>query len=87
MARQDAKTEYIISQAAYETALASLPTSGTEQQRTYSVPVTAYEYRLNTSQTINAGKWSMWAVMPESFAFEWRNGSWHPPANLVVRQE
>ncbi|MGF7218201.1 hypothetical protein GGR92_004378 [Spirosoma lacussanchae] len=84
MARQDPHTEYIVRQEDYAKALASLPARGTEQQKAHSAPITARQYRQNTSQTINAGKWSMWGIAPESFEFEWRNGAWRPPINLVI---
>lgn len=87
MARQDSHTEYIVKQADLEMALAQLPTTGTEGQTVQTQPVVAREYRQNTSQTVNAGKWSMWGIAPESFLFTWRNGAWQPPANLVVRRE
>lgn len=86
MARQDSYTEYIIKQADYEAALASLPATGSEGQTVQTQPITAREYRQNTSQTVNAGKWSMWGIAPESFTFTWHNGAWQPPANLVIRQ-
>ncbi|MFD2573836.1 hypothetical protein ACFSUS_24580 [Spirosoma soli] len=84
MARQDSETEYIVTQQAYNTAYASLPERGTENQKAQSATITAKQYRLNVSQTINAGKWVMWAISDESFEFTWSNGAWHPPANLVV---
>ena len=87
MARQDAHTEYIVTKEAYQTALASLPATGTEKQTVPSAPIKAMQYRQNTSQTINSGKWSMWGISSESFDFEWRNGAWQPPANLIVRQD
>jgi len=87
MARQDPHTEYIVRKEVYETALASLPATGTADQKVISTPVTAMQYRQNISKTINAGKWSMWGISSESFEFEWRNGAWQPPANLVVRPD
>ena len=87
MARQDTHTEYIVSKEAYDSALASLPASGTEHQKAISVTITAMQYRQNISHTINAGKWSMWGIAPETFEFEWRNGTWQPPANLIVRAD
>ena len=84
MARQDSHTEYIVKQDAYTLALVSLPATGTEYQKTLSVAVIAREYRQIISQTINAGKWTLWNIGAESFEFEWRNGAWQPPANLVV---
>lgn len=87
MARQDSQTEYIVTQAAYRTAYDSLPLTGTPGLTAQSVPVRAKEYRLNVSNTINAGKWVMWSVVEESFRFTWSNGVWLPPANLVVRTD
>ncbi|RYF77955.1 MAG: hypothetical protein EOO39_02675 [Cytophagaceae bacterium] len=87
MARQDSHTEYIVSKEAYQTALASLPANGTTTQKATSVPVTAMQYRQNISNTINAGKWSMWGISQETFDFEWREGTWQPPANLIVRHD
>lgn len=87
MARLDAHTEYIITQADYRAARASLPQTGVEGQTAQSVSVTARQYRQNTSQTINAGKWVMWGIAPESFDFMWSDGDWQPPANLVVRPD
>ena len=84
MARQDPHVEYIVKQEAYDTALASLPPTGTEHQMAYTTEVTARQYRQNTSQTINAGKWVMWGIGPESFVFTWLDGDWRPPANLVI---
>ena len=84
MARQDPHTEYVVKQEAYNLALASLPATGTEYQKAQSMPVMAREYRQNISQTINAGKWVLWNIAPESFEFEWQDGAWQPPANLVV---
>lgn len=84
MARQDPHVEYIVTQEAYDTALSSLPPTGTDNQTAQSTAVTARQYRQDTSQTMNAGKWSMWGIAPESFAFTWRDGAWHPPANLVI---
>ena len=84
MTRQDSHTEYIVKQEAYMLALASLPATGTDCQKAQSVAVIAREYRQNISQTINAGKWVLWNIGPESFEFEWRNGAWQPPTNLVV---
>lgn len=87
MARQDPHTEYIVRREAYEMALASLPATGTDQQKALSAQVSAMQYRQNTSQTVNAGKWSMWGISSEAFEFEWRNGAWQPPANLIVRPD
>ncbi|RIV23852.1 hypothetical protein DYU11_12875 [Fibrisoma montanum] len=87
MARQDLQTEYIITQQAYEKALASLPEQGTDQQKAHSVGVVAKQYRLNVSNTINAGKWAMWSISEESFEFTWQDGAWQPPANLVVLKD
>ena len=84
MARQNPETEYIITQEAYSRAYRSLPQSGTEGEKAQSTKITAKQYRLNVSQTVNAGKWVMWAISDESFEFIWSNGVWHPPANLVV---
>lgn len=84
MARQDAHIEYIISQESYALAYSSLPETGTPDQQAESVRVPAKQYRLNQSQTVNAGKWVMWAIEPETFMFTWKNGAWQPPANLVV---
>lgn len=84
MARQDSQTEYIVAQEAYDRACAALPPQGTEGQVAQSIPVVARQYRQNASQTINAGKWVMWAITEESFAFTWANGVWNPPANLVI---
>ncbi len=84
MARQGPHLEYIVTEDSYKLALASLPITGMEQQKAQSVKIMAREYRQNTSQTINAGKWVMWNIVPESFEFEWRNGAWQPPTNLVV---
>ena len=87
MIRRDSQTEYIVTQDAYRVAYDSLPPSGTPDQTTLSAPMRAKEYRLNVSNTINAGKWVMWAVVDEPFAFTWVDGVWMPPANLVVRKE
>lgn len=87
MARQDTHTEYIVSKQSYAMAIASLPASGTEHQQANSAPIIAVQYRQNVSQTINAGKWSMWGIAPESFVFTWQNGAWQPPANLVMRTD
>ncbi|QJW90780.1 hypothetical protein HNV11_16035 [Spirosoma taeanense] len=84
MARQDPQIEYIVTQEAYETACNSLPKAGTDNQKAQSVNITARQYRQNTSQTINAGKWVLWSIGPESFEFTWSNGAWQPPANLVI---
>lgn len=84
MARQDPHTEYIVRKEAYATAVASLPATGTAGQKALSVPITAVEYRQNVSKTVNVGKWSMWGIAPESFEFDWRNGAWQPPVNLVI---
>jgi hypothetical protein len=87
MARQDPHTEYIVSKEAYQTALSGLPPTGTDNQKVLSPQIKAMQYRQNTSQTVNAGKWSMWGISDETFEFEWRNGAWQPPANLIVRQD
>ncbi|MBO0938956.1 hypothetical protein J2I47_20555 [Fibrella sp. HMF5335] len=87
MNRFDQHVEYIVTQANYQVALNSLPATGTDGQLTHSVSVMTYEYRQNVSQTINAGKWTMWAVKPMPIAFSWQNNAWQPPANLVVRQD
>ena len=87
MARQDPHTEYIVRKEAYATALASLPATAAAGQQALSVAITAVEYRQNVSKTVNVGKWSMWGIAPESFAFEWRNGAWQPPTNLVIRPD
>ena len=87
MARQDPHTEYIISKEVYNTLIASLPTTGTVHQKFQSVAVSAMQYRQKTGETINAGKWSMWGISSEVFDFEWRDGAWHPPANLFVRTD
>ena len=87
MARQDPHTEYIITRDAYTRAYNSLPATGTENQKVQSSPITAKQYRQNTSQTLNAGKWVMWAISDESFEFTWQNGSWQPPHNLVVLEK
>jgi hypothetical protein len=84
MAQQDPQTEYIVSQESYNKAYSSLPQQGTDNEKAHSAKVMAKQYRLNTSNTINAGKWIMWAVGEESFEFTWQNGSWQPPKNLVV---
>ncbi|CCH56846.1 hypothetical protein BN8_06234 [Fibrisoma limi BUZ 3] len=85
MAQQDQHTvEYVISQQAYEKAYRSLPEQGTDQQKAQSAKVMAKQYRLNTRDTANAGKWVMWSVGEESFEFTWQNGAWRPPANIVV---
>lgn len=84
MARQDLETEYIVTQEAYNKAYDSLPQIGTEGEKAQSIKMTAKQYRLNVSQTVNAGKWVMWAISNESFEFTWVNGVWQPPANLVV---
>ncbi len=87
MARQDPHTEYIVSKEAYQTALASLPSSGNDHQKAVSITISAMQYRQKTGNSINAGKWSMWGIFPEEFEFEWRNGAWQQPANLVVRTD
>ena len=87
MARLDAHTEYIISQEAYRNALASLPPTGTDHQKAATTAILALQYRQKTGDSINAGKWSMWGIAPEVFEFEWQNGAWQPPANLVVRAQ
>lgn len=79
-------TEHIVLQADYDTVLASLPPTGTDGQQIASKPVMIREYRLNTSDTINAGKWLMWSVSPKPIVFTWQNGAWQPPATLVVRR-
>lgn len=84
MARRDAHVEYIVKQSAYKAALASLPNAGSEHQTVDSEMIVVREYRQNISQTINSGKWVLWGISSESFVFEWRNGAWQPPANLVV---
>lgn len=84
MARQDAQTEYIVNESAYKKAYDSLPEQGSDNEKAQSVKVMAKQYRLNVSNTINAGKWVMWAVGEESFEFIWQNGAWQPPQNLVV---
>ncbi len=88
MARLDAHTEYIVTQPDYQRMLASLPATGTEKETVRSAPVKAFQYRqnVNAGDTINAGKWRMWGIAPETFEFTWQNGTWHPPANLVVRE-
>ena len=87
MARQDPHTEYIISKEVYNTLIASLPATGTVHQKFQSAAVSAMQYRQKTGEKINAGKWSMWGISSEVFDFEWRNGAWHPPANLFVRTD
>ncbi|MBO0948115.1 hypothetical protein [Fibrella forsythiae] len=87
MARQDPHTEYIISKEAYQIALSSLPATGTAGQKATSLPITAMQYRQNISNTINAGKWSMWGISQETFDFQWHNGTWQPPVNLIIRQD
>lgn len=87
MARLDDRTEYIIHQADYHSLLAELPATAAEGDTYLTKPVTAREYRLNVSQTINAGKWSMWGIAPESFVFTYQNGAWQPPANVVIRRD
>ena len=87
MARPDLHTEYIISKETYSTLMASLPATGSPNQKAYSVSVLAMQYRQKTGETINAGKWSMWGIAPEIFEFEWLNGAWQPPANLIVRTD
>jgi hypothetical protein len=84
MARRDAHVEYIIKQSVYKAALASLPATGSSNQTVQSGPIVVREYRQNISQTVNAGKWVLWGISSESFEFEWRDGAWQPPANLVV---
>lgn len=84
MARQDLHTEYIITHEAYDRAYGSLPERGTDGQTAETVPIVAKQYRQNTSDTVHAGKWSMWTIGPEVFEFRWQNGAWQPPANLVV---
>lgn len=87
MTRTDSHTEYIVTQSDYQTTLASLPPVGTDGQTAQASPVSAFQYRQNVDDTINAGKWRMWGIAPETFDFTWRNGAWQPPANLVVRRE
>jgi|GEM_PF-1917655 hypothetical protein len=84
MARQDQQTEYVINQQAYDKAYSSLPDQGTDNQTALATKVVAKQYRLNVSNTVHAGKWSMWTISEESFEFTWQNGSWQPPQNLVV---
>lgn len=84
MARKDTHVEYIVKQSAYEAVMAGLPATGSENQTIESGPIVVREYRQNISETINAGKWVLWGISSESFDFEWRNGAWQPPANLVV---
>ncbi|QKZ14855.1 hypothetical protein [Spirosoma sp. KUDC1026] len=84
MAQQNHHTEYIITQQAYDNAYSSLPEQGTDNQIAQSTKVVAKQYRLNVSNTVHAGKWSMWAISEESFEFTWQNGAWQPPQNLVV---
>lgn len=85
MASQDSQIEYIVTEEEYKKAYDSLPESGKEQQVVTSAPIIARQYRQNKSQTINAGKWVMWNIGAESFDFTWTNGSWQPPANLVLK--
>lgn len=87
MNRFDQHTEYIVTLANYQIALSSLPATGNDGQLAHSVPVMTYEYRQNVSQTVNAGKWTMWTVRPMPISFEWKNEAWRPPANLVVRRD
>jgi len=87
MTRTDAHTEYIITQSDYQIALASLPPVGTDGQTARATPVRAFQYRQNTGDTINAGKWRMWGIAPETLVFTWQDGAWQPPANLVVRRD
>ncbi len=84
MARQDEHTEYIVTQDAFTTAYTSLPEKGIENQKAQSVKIMARQYRQNVSETINAGKWTMWAIAEESFEFTWLHGGWQPPVNLVI---
>jgi len=86
MAHPDTHTEYIVTQPDYQRILSGLPPTGTDGQTAQSAPVRAFQYRQNVSDTINAGKWRMWGIAPETFAFTWRSGAWQPPANLVVRE-
>ncbi|MBC3785620.1 hypothetical protein [Spirosoma utsteinense] len=84
MARRDTHVEYIVKESVYKVALANLP-AGTAANQTIELgPITVREYRQNTSQTINAGKWVLWGISSETFVCEWRDGAWEPPANLVV---
>jgi hypothetical protein len=84
MARRDAHVEYIVKESAYKAALAGLPATGAANQPVTSGPIVVREYRQNISQTINSGKWVLWGISSETFDFEWHNGAWQPPANLVV---
>ncbi|GAB3493502.1 hypothetical protein GCM10027341_08880 [Spirosoma knui] len=84
MARQDAQTEYIVTQELFDKAYQSLPPQGTDNQKVESMKVIAKQYRLNVSDSPNAGKWVMWAIGEESFEFTWKDGAWQPPQNLVV---
>lgn len=84
MARQDAQTEYIVTQDAYRIAYASLPQTGSEGEKAQSAKILAKQYRQNISKTVNADKWTLWAMPEESFEFTWQNGAWTPPKNLVV---
>ena len=87
MTRTDAHTEYIVTQPDYQTALASLPPTGTDGQTAPATPIRAFQYRQNVGDTPNAGKWRMWGIGSETFMFTWQNRAWQPPANLVVRAE
>lgn len=84
MARQDAHTEYIVTQEAYRIAYTSLPQTGNEGEKAQSAKILTKQYRQNTSNTVNADKWNLWAMSDESFEFTWTDGKWTPPKNLVV---
>lgn len=87
MQQANPPTELIVLQADYDTILASLPQVGTDGQQIDSAPIMTREYRQNMSETINAGKWTMWRVAPRPLPFTWQNGAWQPPANLVIRRD
>jgi hypothetical protein len=84
MNRFDPNTEYSVTRADYATALTSLPATGTDGQLASSVAVMVREFRLNTSQTVNAGKWTLWSISPQPIVFVWHDGAWQPPQNVVV---
>lgn len=84
MARRDTHVEYIVKQTVYKAALASLPAGNATSQTAELGPITVREYRQNTSETVNAGKWVLWGISSETFVCEWRDGAWQSPANLVV---